>query len=314
MSDYSSDSDTTLASTKYSATRDRRAGNKRMTKRYPHPTDSSSEEYESDREEEEKEPAAAVSPPKKKHVAEPEDEDDNDEQDAPLAGEFSLPGPDEQPKIFVMVGKCDSGKSHFLEYMMYVYGQRKQFKFGLCFTSTGFTGAYDYLPKKSVQEFDMDYLEEYVVSLRKRIEAGKAEHGRKWNLPHNFIIIDDSLGLVGNSAFFMNFVATHRHTRTTVFLLTQGLTAARSCNTVVRNNTNFAMMWPTPNGDAHVGLYKAYGTMCGKLSDFTKELNMCRERMYSCLVFKANSDYTTREQAYTRVLAPADIPEFQYNF
>lgn len=155
---------------------------------------------------------------------------------------FTLPTAKEQPKIFFLCGSCASGKSHMLKYMMYLFGKKKHFKFGLCFTSTKFTGDYAYLPDKSVREFDMDDLKSYIKHLRNKMEVEKKEHDKDLKLPHNFVIIDDSIGMFQNSVFFCNFIGTHRHTRTTVFLLSQLLTAARSVSTVVRANTSFAMM------------------------------------------------------------------------
>lgn len=249
------------------------------------------------------------------------DDDNNQEEQhksqekqnaAPSSG-FCLPGPDEEPKIFVLVGSCASGKSYMLKYIMSLYGARRQLKFGLTFTSTKFTGDYSYLPDESVREFDMEYLERYIMHLRKKIEIGKKEHGPKWNLPHNFLIIDDSLGLTASSGFFTNFIATHRHTRTTVFLLSQLLTAARSVSTVVRANTSYAMMFPTSMQNAIEGLWKNYGQMY-TMKDFKKELDKCRERKYSCLVFSNNPDFTTPEQAYHRICAPANVPDFELHF
>lgn len=226
---------------------------------------------------------------------------------------FSLPGANEEPKIFVLVGSCASGKSYMLKYIMQKFGERKHFGFGICLTSTKFTGGYNYLPDKAVRDFDMDYLEKYIKHLRDKIETGKKEHGDEWNLPHNFVIIDDSIGLVNNSGFFANFIGTHRHTRTTVFLLSQMLTAARSVSTVIRSNVSTAMMWPTSMENNLVGLHKSFGGMY-KLAEFKKELDKCRERKYSCLVFKNDPGFTTVNQAYCRIAAPANIPDFELRF
>jgi hypothetical protein len=226
---------------------------------------------------------------------------------------FTLPGKDEEPKIFVLCGSCASGKSWMLKYLMYLYAKDKMFKFGLCFTSSAYTGDYSYLPDRSVREFDMDYLEKYIKHLRQKIEEGKKEHGPEWKLPHNFVIIDDSIGMVTGSGFFMNFIGTHRHTRTTVFLLSQLLTAARSVNTVVRANTSFAMMWPTPMAGALDGLWKSYGQFF-PYKEFKEKLDACRERKYSCLLFKNAPDITDPDDAYCSILASADIPNFKLVF
>lgn len=227
---------------------------------------------------------------------------------------FSLPGLDEEPKIFVLCGSCASGKSHMLKYMMSIYGARKQFKFGMCYTSTGFTGDYSYLPKRAVREFSMEHLESYIKHLREKIVTGKAEHGAEWNLPHNFVIIDDSIGMVQNSGFFANFVATHRHTKTTLFMLSQQLTAARSVSTVLRANVSYAFCWPTAMHNVVDGLWKSFGQFYPKVADFKAALDACRSRKYSCLVFMNSPNHTSVEEAYTTICAPANIPEFELAF
>jgi hypothetical protein len=247
-----------------------------------------------------------------------EDEDDEDQvketSSAPTNHKgFVLPTKDEEPKIFVLCGSCASGKSWMLKYLMYLYAKDKMFKFGLCFTSSAYTGDYSYLPDRSVREFDMDYLEKYIKHLRQKIEEGKKEHGPEWKLPHNFVIIDDSIGMVTGSGFFMNFIGTHRHTRTTVFLLSQLLTAARSVNTVVRANTSFAMMWPTSAANALDGLWKSYGQFF-PYKEFKEKLDACRDRKYNCLLFKNSIDITDPDDAYCSILASADTPDFKLIF
>lgn len=238
---------------------------------------------------------------------------------APLSSGFQLPSSSEEPKIFVLVGSCASGKSYMLKYMMKKFGEKRHFAFGICLTSTKFTGDYSYLPERSVRDFDMDYLEKYINHLRDKIEKGKKEHGPKWKLPHNFVIIDDSLGLVGGSSkngqvgFFQNFVSTHRHTRTTIFLLSQLLTASRSVSTVVRANTSYGFLWPTNMLNAVNGLYENYGQMFTK-KEFKAELDKCRERKYSCLVFSNNPHFKTAAEAYCRIVAPANVPDFELKF
>lgn len=234
------------------------------------------------------------------------------ETEPPKPG-FSLPGKDEEPKIFVLVGSCSSGKSYMLKYMMQRFAERNHFSFGLTMTSTKFTGDYSYLPDRSVRDFDMDYLEKYIQNLRDKIEAGKKEHGPKWNLAHNFVILDDSLGLTANSSFFTNFIACHRHTKTTIFLLSQLLTAARSVSTVVRANTSYAFLWPSSMKNALEGLWKNYGQMFTQ-KEFKEELDKCRERKYSCLVFTNNPNFTTASEAYCRICAPNDVPDFEIQF
>jgi hypothetical protein len=226
---------------------------------------------------------------------------------------FDIPGKEEEPKIYVMCGNCASGKSYMLKYLMYLYAKKKMFGFGMCFTQTAFTGGYSYLPEKCVREFDMDYLESYITHLKAKTVAGKAKNGEGWTLPHNFVIIDDSIGLVTNTKFYMNFIGTHRHTRTTIFILSQLITAARSVNTVVRANTSYALMWPVAFSGATDGLWQSYGQMF-TYAEFKHQLKLVGERKYACLLFKNSPTITDIKDAYCSVKASDDFPDFKLMF
>jgi hypothetical protein len=82
---------------------------------------------------------------------------------------------------------------------------------------------------------------------------------------------------------------------------------------VVRCNTSFALIWPTAARNALEGLYKSYGQFF-TYSEFKAMLDACREREYSCLLFKNSPKITDPNDAYCEILASADMPDFKLIF
>src|SRR4051794_25075941 len=116
------------------------------------------------------------------------------------------------PEIIALFGRPASGKSHAIKALIYTMAKKGKMKFGLCICPTAFTGDYAYLPKKYVwDEYDEGKLEKYVEWLRnKRKKLGD-------KMPPNFVILDDLLGRIDwNSKFWSSWIATFRHTNTTI--------------------------------------------------------------------------------------------------
>ena len=235
-----------------------------------------------------------------------------DDPDEITSGGFDLPT---KPSIMIMCGSCAAGKSYMLRYMMYMWAKQKFFGFGLAFCPTAFNGDMAWLPERAVkEEYSEEYLENYITNLRAKTREGKAKHGRDWELRPNFVIFDDCLSMLVGSKFFNNWVSTFRHTNTYPIILTQYLAASRSVSTLLRNCTNIAMMWPQSLENSLKAMYAAYGQMCESYDDFVEELNKCRERKYSCLVYKNDPDFINKGQAYNRIMAQDFPQEFRCLF
>lgn len=233
-----------------------------------------------------------------------EDEDETEIKE----GGFDLPV---KPSIMIFCGSCAAGKSYMLRYMMYHYAKMRFFGFGLAFCPTSFNGDMAWLPERAVkEEYSEEYLEQYITNLRQKTKEGKAKHGAEWELKPNFVIFDDCLSLLVGSKFFNNWVSTFRHTNTYPIILTQYMAASRSVSTLLRNCTNYAFLWPQSLENSLKAMHSAYGQMCENYDDFVEELNKCRSRKFSCLVYKNNPDITTKSQAYCRIKAS----EFPQNF
>ena len=264
----------------------------------------SSSEHDSDsgKEEEEKQ-------------SEPADEDSSKVP----AGGFELPDEEEQAKIYVLTGTPASGKSYLCRYMFYRFCKRKtpMFKFGLVFSPSAYNGDYDFLPPNAVKDkYDPVHLNAYIESLKVKVKEGKEKNGRHWRLPHNFVILDDCLGMLSKSSKefnFENWVACHRQTSTSIFILNQYLNASRNVSTLLRNCTNYAFMFPQSLKNSIEAMFNSYGQMFDNIEEFKAALDACRKRKYSCLVFKNNNEATTVAEAYCTIKA-GEMPEFRMVF
>ena len=247
------------------------------------------------------------SDPESQDRSDSESHDKDKDKDKGQFSAFALPTAEEEPKVWVLVGACASGKTWMLKYIQYLYATQNHFKFGVTYTPTKFTGDYSWAPDRSVMAFDEDHFCDYIDSLKKRTEEGVAKHGRGFKLPHNYVVFDDNNGTLTSSPFMINFISTHRHTRTTVFVLSQMLTARGAVSTTMRANTSFALCWPTASKNTLKGLYDNYGGMM-TFDEFKDALNGCRKRKYSCLVLKNSADHQTVHDQFATIKA-GEFPE-----
>jgi len=155
---------------------------------------------------------------------------------------------------------------------------RKYFEFGIVFTGTKYDEEYDYLPDEAVIDgWNEDVFGEYVDYLKEQ----KEKFGNK--MPPNFMIFDDLIGLLYASKRFTNFIGTHRHTKTSVFITTQYLRKAIA--TELRENTKIAFMFNCRFALSLDGLYEAYGQLFRRRRDFFKLLDNVTEEDFTCLAY-----------------------------
>ena len=273
-------------------------------------SDSSSEKSDSSRSESNNETDSGV----ESEVQSESEESKGDPDQMISTSGFQLPGSDEQPKVWVFVGVCASGKTHMLKYIQYLYAKKQHFKWGCIYTGTKFTGDYGWAPERSVLDFDEEHFMQYVKSMRSKVEEGVANYGSDFKLPHNFVIFDDNNGVLSQSPFMINFISTHRHTSTTVFVLSQLLTARGAVSTTMRANTSYALMWPSANHIVIKSLFDNFGGLFQKRADFAAALNSCGKRPYSCLVLKNSTKHRTIAEQFTCIKAGEFPKDFEIKF
>ena len=230
----------------------------------------------------------------------------------PFGSKFQLPTARQQEAVFVLVGSCGSGKTHFLKYCMYQYAKQRHYGHGVVFTETKYTGDYRWAPAEYVRKYNQAWFVKYWQNMRNKVDAGVAEHGDGFKLKRNFVVWDDSLGMLGSSAEFLSFVATHRHTSTDIWILTQAITARDSCAKTVRLNTTYACMWPTSSLENVKTLWQNFGGML-PYNEFRDALDNCRKREYSCLVMCNSNKISSVSDQFYRALA-GKFPKFELKY
>jgi len=223
-------------------------------------------------------------------------------EDKPLCfkDDLDLPGADEKPQVYIMIGSPKVGKTHMFKSMMHVFESRKQFSWGVTFT--GSLIGYDWMPSQSVRRYDEKYFQNYIENLRQKQFEGTRKHGQ-WKMPPNYVVFDD----VRLTDFEKHFISTHRQTNTTVFVMCGQLWSRDS--TLLRANTTCAMMWPTTCISSVKDLHRNFG---GELSyeKFEQALRACRNKQYSCLVYKNSPEI----EQFCTIVAPTFPEGFQLKF
>jgi hypothetical protein len=214
--------------------------------------------------------------------------------------------PIDKPKIWCLIGKPGSGKSVALKSIIYDYCQAGYFKFGICYTRTKMSDEYDWLPDKDVHEkFDDEILGKYLDKLKKW-----RENNNNKKLPNSFLILDDYLGVLKPyTAIFSNFVITHRHYGITLFITSQSI--ARNCSTIIRDCTNYYVLYKTSFKNSTKHLYECAGQLLDNYDQFKEVLDQTTKEPYAALMFCA--DQNSREDAYTKFKATVP-PDFKLQF
>jgi hypothetical protein len=210
------------------------------------------------------------------------------------------------PEIIGLFGRPSSGKSFFIKSFAYQMAKRGKMKFGLCICPTSFTGDYDYLPKKWVwDEYNEARLEKYVEWLREK----RKKIGDK--MPPNFVILDDLLGKIDwNSKFWSNWIATFRHTNTTILITAQSI-KGRGTSTLLRDCTNRAIMFYTNFRSAVESLYDAYGQTVSTLDSFRTEFRTMTLKKHQAMVYVAGQN--SFDETHFSLIAPK-VPAFKLDY
>ena len=235
-------------------------------------------------------------------------EDNKDEAPAEIAHEKNCLNLPRKPQIMCFVGKPESGKSHLIKSMLYDYAKHKYFKFGITFVRTKFNHDYDYLPDKYVYEdFDIAKLKKHITKLR----DWRKKNNKK--VPPNFVIFDDLLGQIDwYDEFMTNWIASFRHTSTSIFITAQYLQSKGGISTVLRECTNLGLIFNTKFKNSLKGLYEAYGQLFDCYDDFVRHFQTITKQRYHCMIYKADEEDI--EYNYLDFCAPKEIPQYQLKY
>lgn len=207
---------------------------------------------------------------------------------------------DDEPIFVVAVGKSMKGKSYFLRYLIQDRFNKGKFNFGLVFTKTNFNGDWSFIPKKAIKEgYDEGVLRRYVDNLK----AIKEKDG---HIEPNFIIFDDLVGILNNqSGWFINFISTHRHFNTSLFIAVQYLTGRRAISPIMREQTTHALLFNSRTKNTLVNLYESYGGLFEKFNDFKNYYLKATEEKYVAMLYREDIDELNDN--YISIQAPPNV-------
>lgn len=213
----------------------------------------------------------------------------------------------ERPMLSLLIGRSKSGKTYFIKFLInYLTCKLKLFKFGIVFTGTGFTKDYDYIDKKYVLPAFSDSTHlKYIQKLQKM----KKELGD--NMPANFIVYDDLLGVLDKSKSMDNWFSTFRHTNTYLFLSSQYLNSSAS-SPLVRIQTNLLFAFDDRTKRTRTSLYEWFGGFFDSQAEFNEAYSKATKEDHSTLVFVQGRK--TRNDSYFMLKAPEFIPEIKLKF
>ena len=208
--------------------------------------------------------------------------------------------PTGKSQLFLLVGKSERGKSHFAKFL-YDRFLHAGWKFGITFTATKYTDAYNFLPKNTVYEGYHDTM------LKAWVNRLKQEMKKRGKLPPSFVYFDDLVGiLTSNSKFFKNFITTFRHLNINVIIAVQYLVGV---STTVRAQTNYCLMYNEKRFQALDILYENFGGMFPTKEEFVKYLwkhTDGEKNKYVGVLFIEREDKL--DNNYVLIKAPAKLP------
>lgn len=217
--------------------------------------------------------------------------------------------PIDYPTVVLMIGKSRSGKTHLLKWILYnEFMVTQRFKFGKIYCKTLFTKTYDFLPDHAkCEKFDMDEMMTYVQNMRDHIDKTSEE------IPGNFIIFDDMLGEIGQyQKEFMNFIATCRHTNTTVFMLVQQL--GKGAGTVVKEQTGAAFMFKSGTEITLKAFYDYFGSIIPSYQAFKDKFRRATSEKFSAMLYLGGAERDDEQKNFYSVKAPEKLPSFKIKF
>lgn len=214
---------------------------------------------------------------------------------------------DNEPVFIVAVGKSFKGKSYFLRYLINDRFQQGKLGFGLVFTKTNFNCDWSFMPKKAIKEgYDEDLLIRYIDNLK----AIKQKDG---SIKPNFIIFDDLVGILNNqSGWFINFISTHRHFNTSIYIAVQYLTGRAAISPIMREQTTHALLFNSRTHRTLVNLYESYGGLFDTFNNFKLYyLNATKEK-YTAMLYRESIDNI--DDNYISIKAPSNAEIEQIDF
>ena len=198
------------------------------------------------------------------------------------------------PQVVVCVGKPKRGKSWTTKFLiMKNTVDKKIFKYGIVFTRTKWNHDFDYIPDDYIYDtYEPDILQQYLETLQnaKKIEP-------------NFVVFEDQQGLLNrNDPILQNFVACHRHFKTSIFWNFQYLYGS---SPLIRECTTIAIMFNSKGERTLRGLYENFGQLFENFQHFKDYFLQLTSEKYVGMLYIYDIDDFDKNYLYWK--APSDL-------
>lgn len=215
--------------------------------------------------------------------------------------------PSGKSAMYVLVGKGTKGKSYFIKWLIYNGVEKMNWKYGLVFVRTKFNGDYDYLPDdKVIGGYNEEILKKYVSNIEKMISKDPSK------VNESFLVLDDCTGILTNSTpWFINFIACFRHYKINIIIATQYLTGRQAISPIMREQTNFAIMFESRTKRTLEALYENYGGLFESLDTFKDYFLKLTKEPYVAMLYMEHLD---EDGNYIGVKAPDKLPNWKLTF
>ena len=218
----------------------------------------------------------------------------------------------ETPRLYLFVGKSNSGKTHTMKHIVRKLWKEKRFKFGIVFSSTvDFqTGGqyYEWIKQKNGSEghlvSDDPTTDRGKIVFTKYLEYLKklAKENKKVGVP-NFMIIDDQAGKIKHmDPDFLRFLCIYRHLGTTLFVCIQEI---HRISPVCRLQASYIFVWRNNNLDNIKCIERQFSAYLYKLGrSFVDILDEATSVPFQCLLINATNTPGKKIEEFTTYLAP----------
>lgn len=196
--------------------------------------------------------------------------------------------------VYLIVGRPGSGKTHCLKSIMYDFAKMGHFKFGIVYTQNKMNSDLDFVPEKSIHDdLTEEKLQEYISKMMKYREKTKKE------LPPSFMIFEDMIGSKNLNLYsdvVSKLLILHRHLNISIFFLSQYLGGKSASSTLLREVTNYAIIFNTRFLNSKEFLFKSCGQHFKKADEFYDLLDRATAEKHRALLYDSSKDRI--EEAY----------------
>ena len=188
----------------------------------------------------------------------------------------------------ILVGSPSKGKSNCIKYLLLKNSLDKfkgcaKYEFGIVFARSSFNDDYNFIPDEYVYtHYDQAVLQKYLEGLEKQIAEGK-------QVPMNFVVLDDMIGLLNkHDPFLINAISRSRHTNTHYYFAVQHLKTG--ANTTMREVCTHAIMFSSKSNNTLVSLYENFGQLFEKFEQFKEEFLKTTKEQYHAMLYLQGED------------------------